>query len=353
VAGRAVRVGLPLVAGCAAVAGGCLSRPVAPELSGDLTDPRAVSVGVRTLEAPFETAAIRSLTFFAPVITTGSAAAALRAGAGQRTCAGSGVAPLPALPFPAAGAAAPFPDSLLRRVFVWDTGAVAYSASRDTSGPPDGVRFTLYALDNLGGIALPLAADGWLDLRDQPGGRTDTLQVHIQDGATANADYRVTPAGTRGVYTARLDGTVTNGLPAVAFGDSTTASGFQSASIVTLDDARGGTHLSMVVMRVRFDPFDYNDTLDMTFTQGRQTVRLTGTVVTYCLLPSVGVRVSVNGVDFATITNGPSRPTVTRLDGRVPSADQSQALLDLLDAHQSVMQWLAALFEPVRLLLLP
>jgi len=56
--------------------------------------------------------------------------------------------------------------------------------------------------------------------------------------------------------------------------------------------------------------------------------------------------VSLNGADFATVTNGATAPNVTRLDREPITAAQSQAILDLIRGEQRLFGWLAALASP-------
>jgi hypothetical protein len=110
----------------------------------------------------------------------------------------------------------------------------------------------------------------------------------------------------------------------------------------------------MYAARTSFDPFDYNDTLDFAWTHGAETVRLTGHILTYCLIPDVGLAASVNGQPFAAVTNGTgTTPAVTGIGGAALAASQVQAILDLENGQQRLYQGLFALFTPAALLLPP
>ena len=255
------------------------------------------------------------------------------------------------------GAASLIADTLFRRVFIYDTTARAYRASTDTSGPQNGIRFVLYTLSGYGLPTVPLSPDGWFDLSDQSAGAVLKLRSQISSGTSTVADYLVTLSGTKAADTAQLAGTVTDGTRTFSLRDSTAGAGvtgsvaFQVSVSAHLSDSLDGFSLDMVASRTTFDPFDYNDNLDFTFTSAAQTIRMVGAIRTYCLQPSTSLTVSVNGAAYATIANGTVTPNVTLVGGQTATADEAQALLGMRDAQRQLFLWLGALFAPSKALL--
>jgi len=341
---------------CALALGACEKSPAAPATSAGF-DPAAVSAALSVVNGVFGTPAMQSLAALSPLLKV-AAAPPLTAG----SAAGIACAPAAARTTVAAAPRSTqvtslIADSLFRHVFVWDSAASAYRAGSDSSGPSGGIRFVLYDVSSYGLPTLPLTSDGWLDLTDQS--TAAALQLHAQvDGGTSTlADYVVALSGMQTADTARLVGTLTDGTHTLAFRDSTTRAGVTGTAGVRVSvtahlvDSLGNFSLDMFAARTSFDPFDYNDTLDVTFTGATQTVRLAGTVMTYCLLPSVGLTVSVDDTAYATITNGTSTPNVTIVGGQPATAAEAQALLGMKDAQQQLFAWLGDLFAPARALL--
>src|SRR5438309_6956635 len=69
--------------------------------------------------------------------------------------------------FASFGATSIFPPTLLGSVFSWDPTSHGYVQSSSTGGPPNGIRFLLYAIDPFTGEpATPLTQVGYADLLD-------------------------------------------------------------------------------------------------------------------------------------------------------------------------------------------
>jgi len=359
---------LALLAGCAIAPGGCDRSPAAAPPPPPPTgfDAAALDSSLAIVSGVEGTPAMQSLTSLSPLLIPAAAPPAARTAfrasacfiAADRSYAG----PAPAAPAAGRagfGVAGLIADSLLGHVFVYDTAARAYRTGADTGGPAGGIRFVLYGLNAYGLPALPLARDGWLDLTDQSAGAAFRLRAQV-GGATAGvADYLVSLSGTRAADTAQLGGTVTDGTHTLAFRDSTTSATVAGAIAVraaisaAVTDSADGFGLVMAASRVNFDPFDFTDSVDITFTGPAQRLRLSGTIVTYCLLPSTNLTVSLNGAAYATITNGTSGPSVTLAGsgGQPATTDEAHALLALKDTQQLLFGWLGGLLAPAKALL--
>jgi hypothetical protein len=322
--------------GFAIMAAACLASEAPPPPLLDQADPAGISTGIHIMEGAFGTPAIRSLSTFGPKM----AVLAVRSGAAAPVVCAPAGAPFLSATTPALGeggggvTASAIPDSLFRHVYVYDSTSGSYQRTADTSGPTGGVLFLPDAVDSIGRPTGPSTNVGWLDLIDHSAGGVLALQAHVQSGTLRNADYSILPSGTQQNYTAVLAGTVTDGSHGFVFRDSTGAVLAQVTASATIDDSVDGLNLRLRATRTATDPFDNYYDLDVTFIRGPQTIRLMGSITTYCLVPSIGVAVSVNGTDFARVTNGAPAATVTRVDRKPITAAQVQAILDLIEGER-------------------
>jgi hypothetical protein len=248
---------------------------------------------------------------------------------------------------------AAFPDSLARRVLVYDSAAQAYQPSIDSGGPPNGVRFILYQVDSAGVPPLfPLTPVGSLDLIALG---SDSLRGIVQDQAGTLADYVLTPAGLQLSYSERLSGSLRGAGGAFTFHDSTARLSGEVTVSVTLDDSASGDRLELTATRTVLDRYDDFYGLDLRFTHDTETVRLAGRNDTYCLLSSIGLTVTVNGGSFATVTDGASAdaPLLTRADSAALTTEQRDALLALIRGQRELFRLMGALSWPGALTLPP
>jgi len=341
------------VAACLAAMGGCDRSPAAPPGNG--FDPVKVESALATVNSVLGTPTMQSLTALSPRLIVAAAPPAASSSDLNIACG----APASRAPMVAGAAAlrasSLIADSLFRHVIVYDTLARGYRISADTGGPAGGIRFMLYTVNGYALPSVPLTPDGWLDLADQGAGAAPQLRSQISNGTSGIADYLVGLSGTRVADAAVLSGTVTDGTHTLRFRDSTTSApvaGTVAVRVVVsahVSDSLDGFSLDMLASRTTFDPFDYEDTLDFTLMSGSQTLRLVGTITTYCLFPSVDLTVAVNGTAYATVTN--ATPNVTLVGGRPATTDEAQAVLDLQDGQRRLLVWLSALFAPAKALL--
>ena len=359
-AGSSIRA-VACLACCAVWLVGCSKSPTAPPKVTGGFDPAALDSAFATISRYFGTPAVQSLTALSPLLIP-AASAASPATASPDAVSPAGCAPAADRSAPVAGATASsiaslIADSLFHRVFAWDTAARAYRASSDTSGPPNGIRYLLYDVSTYGLPNLPLTPDGWLDLTDLSAGTALQLRAQVSNGTSGVADYLVGLSGTQAADSGQLTGTLTDGTRTLSFRDSTVGGG-ATGSLATevsisahLSDSLDRLSVDMVASHTSFDPFDYNDTLNFTVTTPAQTVSMVGAIRTYCLLPSIGLTVTLNGTTYATITNGGTTPNVTLGGGQPAPTDVAQALIGMKDAQHQLFGWLGALFGPAKALL--
>jgi hypothetical protein len=322
----------------------------------DFTDPVGTSSVVATVEGTLAAPALKSLYTFAGKLSIyGTHAPVPTAPAGSAACTGIVAAPLPAgAPF--AGALAAIPDSVLTRVFGYDSATQTYQPNGDSSGPAGGVRFLLAQVAATGVPAYPLTTVGWLDVTDRsaPAGADSLHGQLVAQGATL-VDYVMMPSGTPDNFSEKLAGSLMGGGYTFGFRDSTTRVGTQVSAVAVVDDTLHGVHMTLTATRTATDLYDNFYMLDFTLAYVAHRVRLQGTINTYCVVPSTGLTVYVNDSAFANVTNGatPSTPTITRGDGKPATTAQTTAVLDLIRVQNDLFRWLEGFSLPGSLLLGP
>jgi hypothetical protein len=141
------------------------------------------------------------------------------------------------------GAAALFPPDVVGKTFEWNLGTAQYEPTARTGAPTVGVRFILYAINELtGSPADPLVEVGYIDLIDESGSGNPKVHVIVAGvgGAPVYVDYMVTLASL-GETSAKITtaGYITNGAgspDSVRFsGALTIAASSQTSGSVTQD----------------------------------------------------------------------------------------------------------------------
>ena len=153
---------LPLLAGCVVMVGACLATVAPPPPPpADLANPGAVTAAVHLMEGVFGTPAIQSLATFGPLMSIAAGPPTAPTAASPKACGAVHPSPASAGWPPALGTAGAIPDSLFRHVFVYDSASGSYLLTGDLTGPPDGVRFLLDAVDSTGRPTAPPDAHRW------------------------------------------------------------------------------------------------------------------------------------------------------------------------------------------------
>jgi hypothetical protein len=141
------------------------------------------------------------------------------------------------------GAAALFPAELVGKTFEWDFTNLQYDTTARTGAPSNGVRFILYAIDELTGFpAEPAVEVGYVDLKDETGSGSPKVHITVAGvgGTPVYVDYTVTLASLSAT-SAKITtaGYITNGAgspDSVRFSGALTVSvSSQSSGSVTQD----------------------------------------------------------------------------------------------------------------------
>jgi hypothetical protein len=329
--------------------------PPPPAPFHDYHEAAAASATVAALESTLAAPALQAFVGLAPMLSISGGRVALPvAPRGGMACAAA-----PALPvvraFPVSATTSAFPDSLARRVLVFDSTTRVYRPSTDSSGPANGVRFTLYQVDTAAIPPLlplfPLNAVGSMDLTVLS---ADSLRGTVQDAGGTLADYTLAPSGTQTSFIERLGGTISGPGGPFTFRDSTDRNGGTVTTVVTFTPANGD-RFELTATRTVLDRYDDFYDLDLRFTHDTETVRIVGLNDTYCLLSSIDLIATVNDGSFAKVNNGASAddPLLTRADNRAFTTEQRDALLALIHGQRKLFGLMSALSWPGALTLAP
>ena len=261
---------------------------------------------------------------------------------------------------PEGSAAAPsfavLPAEALGAVYEWDPGTQRYVKGAG-SGPVNGVRFVLYAVNPLTRLPTePLNPVGYADFLDESTGSTNHLRVVVvgNDDVTY-ANYLVSGTSSTTSASASASGFITNGTRRLDF----TAQLAADNSEITLDYALDLSEPDVIAaLGIVLSFSGETAVIEHTFrlTRGNETVVLDGTLTfaavgeTYSATANFTVR--VNGGLFATITGSSASGTavsytMTGPNGRALTAEERNALERLFEAPSQLEGLITLLFEPL------
>ena len=293
--------------------------------------------GVAAFENAWEFPALRSATGLSAVVGVTGVAPAF-----APQCAGSRVGP--AAPFDV------FPDTALGRIYSYDSASARFRAGPG-GGPAGGVEFILPEVDSASRVVFPLQGAGTLDLFDvTPVGGVLTLHGVITGATGGSADYQFAVAGRADSNSGILSGRVaaSGGGRVFTFRDSTTGYLAQTTAGVVVTDSGQGSQMKLIATQTRADAFDTFYDLDFTYQSPGERVRLLGHNTVYCLLPQIGLVVTVNDSDYATISQGANGPVITSLTDSAITPTQDSALRALIRGQGELFSWLASLALPAK-----
>jgi len=226
--------------------------------------------------------------------------------------------------FSAVEASAVLPAEALGTTFVYNPSTTQYEASERTGAPSDGVRFILYAVDQLGEPVVPLVETGYVDLRDLSTSTSAVIRLTAITSGTTFADYQVSVSGsgTSGVvavngFVVGPDGTRVDVTFSISETDTTAnltsllqvvAEGFGVNTTLSFTTSGDGTETA---------------TVNITVQAAGASMQIAGTLVN----DGGSVAVTVNGQPFATITlAAEAEPVIEPAPGVSLSAEDIQAI---------------------------
>lgn len=142
------------------------------------------------------------------------------------------------------GSAALFPVEVVGKTFEWNFTTLQYEPTARTGAPSTGVRFILYAIDELNGYPAgpsPGVEVGYIDLNDETGSGSPKVHVTVAGvgGTPVYVDYTVTLASQSATSaTIATGGYITNGAASpdsLRFSGAVAVSGSPSSISVTED----------------------------------------------------------------------------------------------------------------------
>ncbi len=331
---------------------GCHKDAAAPPVIVPFDNAPAVSASMLMLDSVFAAPNIQSVWGLAGVMHVASAAPS-----GAQCASGVSGAAAPLFGIPLSNGL--IPDSLKRHVFILVSPYTSYTlAPGDTSGPPGGVRFVLYNVDTLANLKVPTSVVGTLDLLN-PASGSGPFEARVLNGSIPNADYFMTALGRRTSDTVVLTGTVAGPTRHVAFRDSVTrlAPSVSTTTnlVATVVDSADDITVTLTAAAYGYDLYDGNYIADFSLTHAGRTVRMTGNIFTFCLLPSYDLTVFADGDSIATIGDQSNvvGPQVNPYKGFTLTAEQQLAILQVLYGQLRMFRSLLGLSLPAAALLPP
>jgi hypothetical protein len=263
----------------------------------------------------------------------------------------------------AAAAAALFPPALLGKTFEWDFTTLQYDTTARTGAPSNGVRFILYAINELTGYPAepaPGVEVGFVDLKDETGSGAPKVHVIVAGvgGSPVYVDYTVTLA-SQSATSVKITtaGYITNGASSpdsLRFNGAFTLSGSPSSVSVTEDVSFDVNSHDIHVrnwQRLTFADPKLSLRISFRFEHAGEVVTLDGTLDVDTVNETVSGTITsrVDGGLFATCNvNGTSSSftlTCTGADDDGLNADEHAALDALGEAAGNI----TSLFEGILL----
>lgn len=310
--------------------------PPPPPVAVNLQNPAFFIGGVAAFEAAWGSPALYSATGLSAVVGVAGVTPV------RAPMCGAGAPGAPASPFDV------FPDTALGRIYLYDSASGHFRAG-PSGGPAGGVEFVLPVVDTLGHVVFPAQGAGTLDLFDvTPVGGILTLHGAISGVAGESADYTFAVQGRPDSNAGTLSGRVAASGRVFAFRDSTTGYLSQTTARAVVSDSGNGGTMKLIATRTQSDAFDNFYDVDFTYQSPGQRVRMLGHITTYCLIPTIGLSVTVNDSDFAIVTQGTKGPVITSLADSALSPAQDSAIRALIRGQGELFSRLAALAQPAK-----
>lgn len=310
--------------------------PPPPPVTVNLQNPAFFIDGVAAFEAAWGSPAVHSATGLGAVVGVAGAAPA------RAPMCGATAPGVPASPFDV------FPDTALGHIYLYDSASGHFRAG-PSGGPTGGVEFLLPVVDTLGHVVFPAQRAGTLDLFDvTPVGGILTLHGVISGVAGESADYTFAAQGRPDSNAGILSGRVAASGRVFSFRDSTTGYLSQTTARAVVSDSGNGGTMKLIATRTQSDAFDNFYDVDFTYQSPAQRVRMLGHITTYCLIPTIGLSVTVNDSDFAIVTQGTKGPVITSLTDSALTPSQDSAIRALMRGQGELFSWLAGLAAPTK-----
>jgi hypothetical protein len=250
------------------------------------------------------------------------------------------------------------PDALYGNAYEWDVATDAYVESTTRTGPANGVRFFIYAIDPFTDLpAEPLNEVGYVDLLDESQAPAVTLHIQIKNagGTITYVDYTVTVTGSTGSFTASAAGHIANGLSAAAERRLDFTVSFSASGTETTADLSADATFDLANSSVGFELHDdahltqnvWTFSRDFRFHRPGETVTVVGSLTITQTTPETftiegNVTIRINGDVFVTLsfTDGELHTS------RELTEQEQLVVLALLNALDDVWDCIEDFFDP-------
>ncbi len=222
-----------------------------------------------------------------------------------------------------------------------------YVVDETQTGPPNGVRFLLYAVNPVTDeIAEPLNEIGYVDLLDESTDQTAAVRLVVVSGEVTYVNYVVSADGPPTAPSFSIAGFVTEGDVTVDFDLTVAAQSNIGGTTVDIDYAIDvedrGFHV-VLALSMALNDASSSMSIDLSLSHGQNTVRIAGETTN-----EMGtLQVFGNGQLFATITFTETSLTVVNANGEPLSDREEQTLREIMDFVEEVFDVWEDLFNPV------
>ena len=277
---------------------------------------------------------------------------------------GSDINPAPFFTRAASAALGPVvPDTLYGAIFTWNPDSARYLRTQTSGGPPNGVRYVLYAVDpGTGDIVMPLVSIGAADLLDESTPITGIMHVRVADSLGATyLDYTATLVSRVVFFTAAVSGFVTNAASGPAH--KTLTFSITAQMDLTTRTAQASFTLNAPAVSVGLEAtstkLQGTETASLTYTLSRpgETLRQQGYLTTTNdVLDTLSAEIRVNEQVYASVEANAQSATFYDRNGIVITDagvqhDVLQALGHLRRSVENTLALVQSLFNPIENLL--
>lgn len=240
------------------------------------------------------------------------------------------------------------PPSVFGTTFVFDAETQTYVESDRTGAPANGVRFIVYAVDPISGQPIVGSEVGHADLIDTSVGSQSSagLRLLLVSGTTTHLDYSFFAAPTQNGADLGVNGYVTDGTTRLNFDVDVAVSLGEEELAIDVDFA----------FTVPTRQFSVSGSLDGSAGEsgslGQVTLRIVsgGSNVRFEIsedASTINATVYVNNKIFATVTGDPESPQVLGAGGAELTAQEAQALGELLSLAGHIFEFFGSLLDPI------
>jgi hypothetical protein len=338
---------------------GCGDSPLSPEEVLDNFDAENTQANLEAVDNAFDTPVLQSLSVLgenfglpgaapAGAMSLISEAADLSsASLSHRIARAAGRV---AETFEAANAAVVLiPEQYRGLVFKYDLVEQGYVLDESQTGPTNGVRFLLYAINPVTmRVAEPLSEVGYADVLDESTSDLATVRLQVVSNEVTYADYAATIGGTPTEPTFTLAGYVTDGTVQADF-----SLGYAVVLTLATAEIRGDYSFDVEAADFHVDVAitfagdnveeSFSATVNITITLGDDTIVVAGSMEN----ETGSLNVTINDELFASIEAGVGTVTITAAGDSELTRQQRQTIERIFGVFEEILDTFDHFFIPV------